>query len=446
MQISRERVLNILKHPVTRNALFLYGVQFSSYVFPLITLPFLSRVLNPDGFGLIAFAQSFIWYFVSVTEYGFNLTATRRVAVEQDDPEAVTLTFNSVLAAKALLCVAGFVVMIGITLLVPKLRPDLLLFVLSYLSVVGNLLFPLWLFQGLQKLHHVALRDLATKILALVAIFAFVHKETDATKAVAIQAGALALGGLIGLVAALRLTSVRFAVPPWREVTARLREGAPVFISMAAMTLYGSTNVFLLGLFSNNTEVGHFSGAWRVIVALRMLVAPLVTAIYPHISRVAANSQADGVRFLRRWAMVLSAPFFAGGVVLFVTAPWLVPLLLGPKYHASIRLIQIMAFSPCLCSIANCYATYYMLAFGYDKQWSKIVMGGILVNLAVLLPLFALTEPAQAVAWTSTVLDIYVAAAAYWFYVRTSPAHLNPGPPAVGLTPSVASSRLDTNL
>src|SRR5205085_7415588 len=100
MRISRERIHELLRHPVVRNALFLYGVQFSSYVFPLLTLPYLSRVLNPDRFGLVAFAQSFVWYFVTLTEYGFNLTATRRVAVERDNPEAVTLTFNSTLAAK----------------------------------------------------------------------------------------------------------------------------------------------------------------------------------------------------------------------------------------------------------------------------------------------------------------------------------------------------------
>ena len=432
MRISRERVGQLLRHQVVKNALLLYGVQFSSYVFPLITLPYLSRVLNPDRFGLIAFAQSFVWYFVTLTEYGFNLTATRRIAVERDDPKAVTLIFNSVLAAKALLCGAGFVSMIAIMAAVPKLRQDWLLYIVCYLGVVGNLLFPLWLFQGLQKLEQVALRDFGAKLLALIAMFVFVHKESDYLIAAAIQAGALAMAGLIGLLAAPRLSSIRFAVPPWREVVARLREGAPVFLSMAAMSLYGSTNVFILGLVSNNTEVGHFSGAWRVIVALKMLVAPLVTTLYPHIARIAANSQADAVRFLRRYSVVLSAPFFAGGVALLASAPWLVPLLLGPKYRPSIALIQIMAFSPFLCSLGHCYSTYYMLAFGYDRQWTRIVLWGLVVNVAVLLPLFWLTPPAQAVAWTSTALDVYILVATYRFYSRTSAAHLSGAPSTAG--------------
>ena len=177
--------------------------------------------------------------------------------------------------------------------------------------------------------------------------------------------------------------------------------------------------------------MGHFSGAWRVIVALKLLVTPIVTTIYPHIARIAANSQADAVRFLRRYAMILSAPFLAGGVVLFATARWLVPLLLGPKYQPSIALIQIMAFSPFLCAIGNCYSTYYMLAFGYDRQWTKIVLWGLVVNFAILLPLFWLIRPAQAVAWTFTALDVYVVLAAYRFYLRTSPAHLSGAPSMV---------------
>src|SRR5262249_51166471 len=148
------------------------------------------------------------------------------------------------------------------------------LYVVSYLAVVGNLLFPLWLFQGLQKLEHVALRDFGAKLLTLMAIFAFVRKEGDYLMAAALQTAALALAGFIRLLAAPRLACVRFAVTPWREVVVRLREGAPVFLSMAAMAIYGSSNVFILGLVSNNTEVGHFSGAWRVIVALKMLVIP----------------------------------------------------------------------------------------------------------------------------------------------------------------------------
>jgi PST family polysaccharide transporter len=422
------RARKLIRHSVVKNALLLYGVQLSSYIFPLIAVPYLSRVLGPSKFGLIAFAQSFIWYFVTLTEYGFNLTATRRIAVHADDPEIVSTTFNSVMAAKLLLCAIGFAIMTGTVLVVPKFRADWLLYAVSYLAVIGNCLFPQWLFQGLQKLQHVAWRDFAAKLLSLVAIFVFVRKESDYLLAAGLQAGAFALSGLAGLLTVPVVTPVRFGVPPWQEVNQRLREGFAVFLSMAAMNLYSSTNMFILGLVSY-TETGYFSGAQRVIVALRMLASPLVTALYPHISHMANRSQQDAIRFVRKYSLILSAPFFLGGLALLAGAPYFVPLFLGPKFQPSVRLFQIMAFSPCLCSLAQTYTTYYMLAFGYDKEWSKIILSGTALNFILLPILFWLIRPSQAVAIMTTVLDLYVVVTAYWFYVKTSPRHMQAATP-----------------
>src|SRR5882724_7855534 len=111
-----------LGHVAVRNALFLYGVQISSYVFPFITLSYLSRVLSPEKIGLIGFAQSFVWYFSTLTEYGFNLTATRRIAIQKDSPEMVDRIFNAVMLAKALLTIVGFIVMMAVVLATPRFR------------------------------------------------------------------------------------------------------------------------------------------------------------------------------------------------------------------------------------------------------------------------------------------------------------------------------------
>ena len=88
------RARQALRHVAVRNALFLYGGQISGYVFPIVTLSYLSRVLSPEKIGLISLATYFMWYFNTLTEYGFNLTATRRIAVQKDSPEAVNQIFN----------------------------------------------------------------------------------------------------------------------------------------------------------------------------------------------------------------------------------------------------------------------------------------------------------------------------------------------------------------
>ena len=200
----------LLQHTVVRNAALLYAVQFSGYVLPLITLPYLSRVLSTEMFGVIAFAQSFIWYFVPLTEYGFNVTATRAVAVARESPDEINRIFSAVMTAKALLTAAGFVIVSVVVALVPILRTHWRLYLVMFLMVIANMLFPLWLFQGMQKMQHVAVRDLASKLLSLAALFAFVHSDRDYLIAAGAQPMGLLLSGIAGLFSARRLLGVRF--------------------------------------------------------------------------------------------------------------------------------------------------------------------------------------------------------------------------------------------
>jgi len=288
----------VWNHHVFRNIVMLYGVQLSSYILPLIVLPYLSRVLSTQKFGVIALAQSFMYYFMVLTDYGFGLTAPREIAIQAEDPQAVSRIFSTVMVCRFLLMIVGFIAMLAIVLATPKMRANWLLFVICYLGVLGNVLFPLWLYQGLQKMQHIAMRDLSAKALALIAIFVFVHSDRDYLLAAALQPAGLVLSGLVSLIMLPRVIPIRFLWPTRAEIIAQLRESWPVFASLAANTTYTSTNLVLLGLFAPPATLAYFFNAFRVTMAVRSMVSPLVTAIYPHVSRIANRSVKDGTSFL----------------------------------------------------------------------------------------------------------------------------------------------------
>jgi len=415
---SSDTIKRISAHPVVRNTVFLYAVQISSYIFPLITLPYLSRVLQPANFGLVAFAQSFIFYFITLTEYGFNLTATRKIAVNRDDPKAVSRIFNEVMVAKLFLTVLGFCIMLGIVGAIPKLRADWLLFVVTFLNVLGNWLFPLWFFQGMQRMGQIAARDFIAKLIAMALLFTMVRHQGDYIIAAAIQSGAMAIAGVIGLVSVRSVFPVQLAIPSLAGAFGALRETWPVFLSMAAMTVAGSTNIFILGLWAAPVEVGYYTSAYRLIVAARMLVTPIVTSLYPHISHVAAGSGRAAIAFLRRYSLIMAAPFFLGSLITFVAAGPIVKLLFGAGYAPTTPVLRVLAFSPLFLVLTHTYSTYYMLAFGYDKQWSRIIVTSSILNFAFLFPLLLTIRPAMAVAITGTILDVFSLAACYRFYRR----------------------------
>jgi PST family polysaccharide transporter len=412
----------LMKHVVVRNVLLLYVVQISGYLMPIVTLPYLTHVLTTEKFGLISYAQSFMWYFITLTEYSFNLTATRHVAMHRENPEELSKTFAVVMASKFLLTLAGFVILAAVVFSIPRLRENWAVFFVTFLSVVGNFLFPSWLFQGLQKMEQVALRDFAAKLIGLGALFLLVHRDSDYLLAAGVQSGSLALAGLTGLASVPFMTPVRLRLPAPRAMWDSLKEGWPLFLSIAATSFTAASNVFILGLTTSNAEVAYFSGAQRIISALRSLVSPMAAAVYPHVSAKAAISEFEAVQFIRKYTWLLVGPFFLIGLALVTGGPWMIRLVLGARYATSIPVIQIMAFSPFLLALSHVYSTFYMLPCGYDKPWMRRMLLSVAVNFVFLFALLPLLRGSFALAVTIVLTDVFCVAAYWTFYIRHRPA------------------------
>ncbi len=407
-----------------RNALALYGVQVANYVLPLFTFPYLARILHPGKFGLIAFSQAFVQYFLTITEYGFAFSATREIAIHRDDPVKLSQIFTSVMAAKFLLMSGCLLVMTVIVFSVPILRADWPIYYISFLTVLGSFLFPVWLFQGLEKMQYITYREVGTRFLALLPIFIFVHHESDYLIAAGIQSGSLALAGLAGLFAVPKATSARFVKISFHDVWSALTEGWHIFLSTAAITLYTTSNMVILGFIASKEAVGYYAAAKRLIEAAKSLVSPISTAIYPHISRLAAKTRSGAIAFIEKNTWRLSLPFLLVSGVLIAGAPIVISIMYGPSFSnpETILLLRIMAPIPPVLALAHSYATYYMLGLGFKKEWSRMIMMAGVLNFVLLAPLLALTSPEIAVAITGTLVEVFVLARSYIFY-RSRHAH-----------------------
>ena len=327
--------------------------------------------------------------------------------------------------AKAMLTLLGFLMMVAVVLGTSKLRPNFPLFCLSYMAVVGDLLFPLWLFQGLEKMENLVWRDLCSKLVSLCLVFVFVRQDSDYMLAAGFQAGSTVFAGIIGLITVPFVTDVRWFKPNLEEAFQALREGWSIFLSMAASSISYSTNVFLLNMRSGPADVAYYSAAYRLIVALRMLVSPVVTAIYPHISHMAFSSRSNAVAFLKKYSLVLAGPFLAAGIVLILTAPLIIRFY-GQKYLPAAVLLQVLAMSPFLLALQNSYSTFFMLGFGYEKEYSRIVLRATLLNFLLVVPLLFLVWPPLAVCITGISVEIFMTLASYLFYQRNKEPVLSP--------------------
>ena len=126
-------------------------VESSGYLLPLLTVPYLLRVLGPEKFGLVTFAQAFTQYFVIITDYGFNFSATRRVSVNRHDQIMLSRIVGAVIIIKLLLFFLSFIILSVLVFSILRFRIDWSLYYLSFGIVMGNVLLPIWFFRDWRR-------------------------------------------------------------------------------------------------------------------------------------------------------------------------------------------------------------------------------------------------------------------------------------------------------
>jgi len=172
---------------LTESIVSLYLLQGVNYVLALAVLPYLIRVLGMEKFGLVAFAQSIAQYFTLFTDYGFNFTATRAIARNRDDSEAVSRIFSTVFVVKFILMMLGILVMTLAVATVPRLREHTIFFFVAYVAVAGNALFPTWYFQGTEQMRFISGIVSLARVLGAVALLLAVHRPSDALLSLGMQ-------------------------------------------------------------------------------------------------------------------------------------------------------------------------------------------------------------------------------------------------------------------
>lgn len=395
---------------ILENIVSLTGLQFASYILPLITLPYLTYVLGPDKFGLTQYAISLITYFQMFTDYGFNLSATRELAIVREDKKKVSEIFNTVMFIKIMLAILSFLVLLAIISFVPKFNNDADVYLLTFGIVIGYVLFPTWLFQGMEYMKYTSILNIIGKVIFTVFIFVFIHQSSDYLLVPIINSFGYIVVGILGIYISLTKFDIDLSIPSIENIKYHLKEGWHVFLSTIAINMYTTTNTFLLGLLTNNTLVGYYSIAEKIINAVNGLFNPISQALYPFISRTVNNKDKNSniimIRKLTKLAAILGMIFSIG---VFVFAEPVINILFGAEYVSSITVLRILSIIPFMVSLSNIFGIQTMLTFNYKKAFTKIVLMGGIIDIVlgiILIILFKEIGIAISFAITETFITI----------------------------------------
>ena len=384
------------KKRLFENFFSLSVLQGANYVLALVTLPYLVRVLGAEKFGLVMFAQAFIWHFIAVTDFGFNLSATRAVSLARDNAHQLSKIYSSVMLIKLGLTLLCFAIMSAIIFSFQKFSSDWQLYYLTFGIVVGQVLFPLWFFQGIEKMKYQTAINLSSKFIFTLMIFLFITKPSDYIYVPVLNSLGYISGGIIAVITVLKHFNIHFHIPTRKILKRQFKDGWYIFISQISISLYTTTNTLILGLVTNNTIVGYYTSVEKIMQAIKFAPNPVYQAIYPHCAQLAEKSREHASRFIRKinhytWIFVV-----LGWIIIFANAQQIVSLVLGNEYLPAVPIFRIFSFLAIITPLSYLVFNVALLSFKLDKYFSAIYVSGAVTNFVLLFLFLTIIFPQQA--------------------------------------------------
>lgn len=308
-----------------KNAFSLLIIQFSNYVAPFLVIPYLSRLLGVDGFGLSAILLSISGVLIVIIDYGFNLSATAVVAGIRDQRPRINQLLSSVLIVKLLITLISLVVLFGVAdLIIDGGMSDFL--IISYaLVLIGQSLQMIWLFQGIERMKNITYVQVALKLVYVLLVFVLVQKETD------IEYVIFALG-ISNLIAGVLCTwliyrnGYGYAKTNVKQILHEISYGAGFFMSRLSVAVYSQASVFVVGSFSGNIQAGLYGGCEKLYQAAQSVISPIINALYPYL----VNNKDQS--FFFKLVASLTILLILGCAGCIWLAEWIVTLILGDEF------------------------------------------------------------------------------------------------------------------
>lgn len=344
-------------------------LQAFTYVLPLFTLPYLVRVLGIEKFGLIMFAQSFIMFFNIFIDYGFNFSATREISINRNDKKKITEIFSSVMVIKFLSIVLTFIILSIIVFSFKKFSNDWGLYYLTFLWVVGQALFPVWYFQGLEEMKYITIVNISSKILFTITIFIFIQDETDYMLVPLLNGLGFLIGGLISLYIIFK----KFNQPiefKNLQIEKHLKSGFHVFLSISSSTILSAAPILLIGTFLDYTIAGYYSAFEKLVLAIKKFFYIINQTFFPRLSKIYIE---DKQKYQQMWKKLSFFTIYSSVflyIVLIFIAKFFIKYYLGENFLEQINIFYILSFSIILYTIINSLGLNGLLVIGKHKQLS----------------------------------------------------------------------------
>lgn len=408
---------------IKKNFIYNTLLNISRIIFPLITAPYVSRVLEPEGIGIYQFAATYSGYFAMVAMLGVPTYGVREVAKLRDKKEELSLLVSQLFSIVVFTTMIVSVIYLITLLAVNQLRSDFILFLLSGFCIYLSPFQTTWYYQGVEEFDFITIRTLIIKSLSVICLFVFVTQKSDVNAYVIITVLGTVLADIWNYLK-MRGRGVRPQITI-KGLRPHMKPIMLLFASSVAISVYTVLDTLMLGFIKNYSEVGLYSNAMMVARVFLTIVTSLSVVSIPRFTFYIHEADIDNANLLANrsfsFAGLLAFPLTIGIVCL---APVLVPWFFGEQYYGAILPLQILSVINIAVGFSNILGIQILVSMGKDSLFLRCILYGTFSNFilnCILIPQFGAIGASIA----SVIAEFFVTISMFYYVYKETPIRVN---------------------
>lgn len=361
-----------------KNFFSLSVLKLFNAVLPFVTLPYLIKVLGLQQYGAIVLALSLIAYFQSITDYGFNLSATREIARHKTSRKQLSFIYSKTQTSKLYLLLFSLSILAPAVIIVPQFREDLPVYLLMCLMLIGKTMFPEWFFRGVEQMGYITILDLIVKGSFTIGVFVLIKSPEDYwLYPLLFGLGYISIT-ILSHFLILKNFKLSVRLVKRRNVIKNLKLGFPLFINQFMPNFYNNTTSFLVGMLLGKQAVGLFGAVRQLVNVLSVFNSVVSTVVFPYLVRRQDKFKTFSKIYIVGFSVIVMSLVILHKYIL----RWM-----GISDPISSNIFLILAFGVTCIVVYSIYSTNFLIPRGHDRTVMKLTFVISLIGLLTSYPL-----------------------------------------------------------
>lgn len=400
---------------IKKNFLYSSILTTANYIFPLLTFPYVSRVLGVSNIGIVNFIDSIIDYFILFSALGINIVGVREIAKYKKDAEKLSQVFSGLFWFISVTTTIAIFILCIITIHVDLLRQHWQLMSIGALKLLMNYMLIEWLYKGLEEFQYITIRTLIVKTLYVVCVFVFVKHESDYPIYFFLITMMVVLNAIINLIHSRQYVTLTIRKISLFE---NVKPLCIIGIYQILNSMYISLNVTYLGFVSGETEVGYYTTAFKLHHILIALFTAFTGVMLPRMSSLLSENRVDEFKILIKKAYDILFTFSVPLIIFtIIYAPTIIRIVSGVGYEGAIIPMRLMMPLVLVIGYEQILVIQTLMPLKKDNAILKNSIAGATIGLLlniILIPRFA--SIGAAIVWLSS--EIVVLFCAQYFVTK----------------------------